>query len=380
MPQKMNALEILSRHPCGREFGNQLQGFEKFPVYYDSNNEVLSMPPIINSNNSGKIAPGIIDVLVECSGSDISILKRVITMAVVDLIEMGGKAYSVDVVYGSKKEFIDLKPEKMRISLENANKLLGLSLKEKDLEKLLPRMGYDYKKGKADVPAWRADIMHEVDIIEDIAIAYGYDKIIPEIPKVATIGEESAESKIESKISDILVGLGLLEVSSYHLIKSEEAKIMKAEKIELENSKTEYKILRPNLLISALRTFSENKDNEYPQKIFEIGTVFEKDKKHLFETGIREMENICIAFSPGNFTELKQTLDYLTKMLGLHYKLEEFAKEGFIEGRTGAIIIDEKNIGYIGEVHPETLQDWGIKMPVSVIEISLDEVFKNFVN
>jgi phenylalanyl-tRNA synthetase beta chain len=379
MPQKMNALEILSRHPCGRDFGNQLQGFEKFPVYYDANNEVLSVPPIINSNNSGKIIPGISDVLIECSGYDISTLKKVITMAVVDLIDLGGKAYSVDVVYGGKKEFIDLKPEKMKVSLENINKLLGLNLKEKDLEKLLPKMGYDYKNGRVLVPAWRTDIMHEVDIIEDIAIAYGYDKIIPEIPKVATIGEESAESKVERKISEILTGLGLIETSSYHLIKNEEAKIMKIEdKIELENSKTEYKILRPNLIVPALRTFSENKDNEYPQKVFEIGSVFEKGSTNLTETGIKESKNLIIALSPGDFTGLKQILDYLIKMLGLCHELKESKVSGFIEGRVGNVIINKKECGFIGEVHPETLREWSIKMPVVALEISLEEIFKMF--
>lgn len=376
MPQKMNALEILTKHPCGREFGRQLEGLEKYPVYYDKNDEVLSMPPIINSNNSGKIIPGVADVFIECSGSDLQILKKVISMAVVDLIDAGGKAYSVDIVYDNKKELIDLKPEKMKISIEHANALLGLNLKEKDLEKLLPKMGYDYNKGQVFIPAWRMDILHEVDIIEDIAIAYGYDKITPEIPKVATIGEESAEGKLARKIATILTGLGLIEISSYHLIKDEEAKLAKLgdEKIETENSKTEYKILRPNLLIPAMRTFAENKDNEYPQKIFEIGTVFKRNKAS--ETGIAEQEHLLIAFSPGNFTEMKQTWDYLMKMLPIEFKVVEGSSEGFIEGRTGIICINNKECGHTGELHPGFLDECNIKMPVVLLEIDLTEICK----
>jgi len=87
--------------------------------------------------------------------------------------------------------------------LNNVNKLIGLELKEKDLEKLLPRMGYDYSKGKVSVPAYRTDILHEVDIIEDIAIAYGYENFIPEIPKVATIGEENKENLIMINRDDL---------------------------------------------------------------------------------------------------------------------------------------------------------------------------------
>lgn len=377
MPEKMDATRILSRHPCGREYGPQLEGFDKFPVYYDSNNEVLSMPPIINSNNSGKIKPGISDVLIECSGSDLSTLKKVITLAVLDLIDQGGKAYSVEIVYGNKSESITLKPEKMKISLENTNKLLGLDLKEKDIAKLLEKMGHEYKNGEIMIAPWRLDILHEVDIIEDIAIAFGYDNLIPEIPKVATIGEESQESKVTGKIAEILTGLGLLETSSLHLIKDEEAKIAKLEdneKIELENSKSEYKLLRPNLLIPAMRIFSENKDNEYPQKIFEMGSVFMRDKKNETETGIKESNHLFIASSPGNFTEVKQILDYLMRILDVPFELKEKNERYLIEGRTGVIIVNNKEIGFIGEVHPETLSNWGIKMPVALIEIILENL------
>ena len=140
--------------------------------------------------------------------------------------------------------------------------------------------------------------------------------------------------------------------------------------------KTEYKILRPNLLIPTLRILTENKDNEYPQNIFEIGKVFSLDKKE--ETRIREQTNLIIALSPGNFTEAKQHLDYLFKTLNLSYSLKENSHIALIEGRTGSILLSNRNnkpIGYIGEVHPNTLHNWNLKMPLSVIELNLDEVF-----
>ncbi|MCX8158830.1 MAG: phenylalanine--tRNA ligase subunit beta [Candidatus Pacearchaeota archaeon] len=378
--EEMNALEILQRTPTGREYAHLLDFMEKYPIFLDAKGKILSMPPIINSQETGKITPSTKDVFIECSGSDFFILKKILNIIVSALIDLGGKAYAMELEYGKNKITTpDFTPEKMKISLENANKLLGLNLKEKDLEKLLPRMGYNYKNGKIEIPAWRTDILHEVDIIEDIAIAYGYDNFIPEIPKVATIGEESKETKIESKIAETLIGLGLIETSSYHLIKIDEAKKAKLkenEKIELETSKTEFKLVRPNLLIPSLRIFAENKDNEYPQKIFEIGTIFEKDNKT--ETGIKETKHLLIALSPGNFTEIKQTFDYLSRMLDIKYEIEQTERQGLIEGRTGKIIINNKETGFIGEVHPETLKEWNIKLPVALLEISLEEIFKCF--
>ena len=373
MQEEMNALQILQRHPTGREYAKLLQGLDKFPAFIDAGGKILSMPPIINSHETGKITPETKEVFIECSGFDFNALKKVLNIIVITLADMGGNIYAIELDYGKKELTPCLAPEKMPISIENINKLLGISLKESDLEKLLPRMGYDYSKGKASIPAWRTDILHEVDIIEDIAIAYGYDKLIPQMPKVATIGFESQESKIKSKISETLTGLGLQEISSYHLIKNNEL-VADSEPIELLDSKTDFKILRPSLIIPALRIFSENKDNEYPQKIFEIGPVFSKDAKT--ETGIKETLQLLIASTPANFTELKQILDYLMKMLSINYDTKDSSHKFLIEGRTGQITANGKAIGFIGEVHPEKLRAFKLEMPLAIIEINLSELLK----
>ena len=371
--KEMSAPEILRSHPTGREYARLLEKNSLFPVFIDSKDKILSMPPIINSQETGKISLETKDVFIECSGFDFSILQKTLNIVVTSLADMGGAIYGMTLEDSSKSITPDLSTEKMKISLENTNKLLGLNLKDKDLEKLLPKMGFEYKSGKVIIPAWRTDIMHEVDIIEDIAIAYGYDKFTPEIPSISTVAEESYESRLKSKIAEILIGLQFIEVSSYHLIKGEEIKKFKSlPKIEIENSKTEYKFLRANLLIPALRIFSENKDSEYPQKIFELGQVFAKNNES--ETGIEESSHLLMASSPGNSTYMKQILDYLAKMLFLKCNIAELSVQGLIEGRTYSIMINNKPIGYFGEVHPETLRDWNIKMPLSVLEITLEEI------
>jgi len=181
--------------------------------------------------------------------------------------------------------------------------------------------------------------------------------------------------QIKSKMVEILLGLGLLELSSYHLVKKEELNGQNGqEKIEIENSKTDFKYLRPNLLIPCLRMFSENKDNEYPQKVFEIGTIFKKDNSGKSESGINEESHLLIASSPENFTGIKQMLDYFLRVISIDYKIKESNNEYCIEGRTGSIIINNKEIGFVGEAHPQTLQKWNIKMPLSILEINLTEI------
>ena len=139
-----------------------------------------------------------------------------------------------------------------------------------------------------------------------------------------TIGQENPEEIIKRKIAEILTGLNLIEVSNYHLTNKEyQFKKMgiheKQEKefVELENSKTEYNIIRKDLSHFLLKNLSENVDSEYPQKIFEIGTIFELKKD------IEEKERLALAITPGNFTEIKQILMYLFKSLGINIELKE---------------------------------------------------------
>ncbi len=376
--REMSGLEILQRHPTGRDYAHLLAGKTKFPIFVDANNQVMSIPPIINSNKTGKITEKTKDVFVECSGFDFDLLKKCLNIIVTCLADMGGKVYSMDLRYRKKEITPDLSYEKKEISIKNAEKLLGINLSEKQVKSFLERMGYDYDRGNVSIPSWRTDILHEVDLIEDVAIAYGYENFIPEIPKVATIGEEARDEISKRKFAEILTGLKLLETSSYHLTtKSEQFKNMNIEEpktlLEVEDSKTDYKILRENLSHILMRLLSENKDCSYPQKIFEIGKVFE-----LKNNKIEEKDNLACAVTPGNFTDAKQILEYFFRAIGLKIEFREAEKPlaYFVEGRCAEVLLDDLSIGYIGEISPRILKNWKIKMPVALFEIELENVFE----
>jgi len=298
---------------------------------------------------------------------------------VTTLAEMGGEIYQMELKQKGKDILPNLDCEKMKISLENTNKLLGLNLNEKELKKLFEKMGYNYSKGVVEIPAWRTDILHEVDLIEDVAIAYGYENFEPILPEVSTIGQENKREIIKRKISEILTGIKMLEVSNYHLTNKNDQFIKmgiteKNEKnfVEMNNSKTDYTILRKDLTPYLLKIFSENVDSEYPQEIFETGRVFN------FDSEVHESENLVVAVSPGNFTEIKQILEYLAKMTGLVIEFKEPAESPvhFIDGRVAEIYLNNKKIGFLGEIHPKILRNWKIKMPIALFEISLEGVFE----
>ena len=379
--REMSGLQILQKHPIGREYSHLLAGKAKFPFFTDAESNILSMPPIINSQLMGKITEETKDVFVECSGFDFEILNKCLNIIVTILSDMDGKIYQMELVEnrgarGAKKITPNLLSDKMKINLQNANSLLGTKINEKQLKDLLEKMGYNYNKGIVEIPPWRVDILHEVDLIEDVAIAYGYENLVPEIPKIEGIGKENEKEITKRKISEILTGLNILEVSNYHLTnKKEQFKKMSLQEesiIEVEESKTEYNILRKDLSHYLLKNLSENVDSEYPQRIFEIGKIFNL---------INEEEHLALAITPANFTEARQIIEYLSRMLNLEIKISEPDKipNYFIDGRTAEIKLENRHLGFLGEIHPKILKNWRIKMPVAIFEINLEEVFKNLI-
>ena len=378
LEKEMSGLEILQKHPAGKEYAHLLAGKEKFPVFVDAENKILSMPPIINSKLTGRITESTKNVFVECSGFDFDVLKKALNILVANLAEMGGKIYQMEIKYPKKEITPNLSPDEMKLSVENANKLLGLELNEKQVKTLIEKMGHEYSSGKVKTPSWRTDVIHEVDLIEDIAIAYGYENFIPEIPSISTIGEEDKRQIAKRKVLEILSGTGMLEVLNYHLTNRgdqfEKMGIPEKDFVEIENSKTEYNILRKDLSHYMLKLLSENSDSEYPQRIFEIGRVFLNKKK------IEEKDNLSVAICSGNFTDVKQILEYLSKMLKIEISIQETSDfpAYFIDGRIAKILLGGKEIGFMGEVHPRILRSWKIKMPVALFEISMEEIYGKF--
>jgi phenylalanyl-tRNA synthetase beta chain len=393
---EMTGKQILRGHPAGREYADLLKDMDVFPIFVDSDfapkgvpsaqmasakankeGKILSMPPIINSEETGRIDESTKEIFIECSGHNLVYLKKCLNIIVAALDSMGGKIYAMD-VKDSAGNFVspNMSSEELSFKIEDIEKTLGISLKEKDVIGYLARMGigYDSKKKVSLIPAYRADVLHWVDLAEEVAIAHGYDKFVPEIPEISTIAEENPVDKLKRVVGNVLAGVGLLETSSYHLTTKKNVKRMHYEFnefIEVEDSKTERDVLRIDLLTNLLQIASENSDASYPQKVFEMGTVFARDENS--DTGVFEKERLAIALADENirFTEMKQILDYLFKMLGVEYSIEAVDNSNYIIGRCGKIIVEGKEVGLVGEIAPRVLKNWKIKMPVVACEMGI---------
>lgn len=362
--KKLALSEILETHPKGKAFAHLLKDFEEYPIWLDKNATVLSMPPIINSEDT-KITEQTTNLFIDCTGLDQRAVEQALNIIVCALADHGAEIYSVN-------EFPNLEPQKLKLNFDYVNKLLNLNLNKNEIKQLLAKMNIGLESNTALVPAYRTDIMHEIDLVEDIAIAYGYENFEEVIPNISTLAQENPLEIFKRKIAEILIGFNLLETNSFTLTSKQELSKMenKIEALEIENpSNEEYTVLRPWLLPCLLKTLQLNTHNEYPQNLFEIGTCFQ-NKKEITKLAI------VLCHDKADFTSIKQVLDSLFSNLGLECKIEDVNHGSFVSGRVGKILVKNKKIAYIGELHPKVLSNYNLTMPVSCLELDLSELFE----
>jgi len=350
--KEMSAKQILEEHKKGKEYAHLLKGLKRYACFVDADNNIMSLTPIINSRHVGCVTTNTKDLFIECSGHDFRVLEQALAMIVTALADMGGTIESCELEYQHSTlgtiTTPRLEPTTRPFDLEYTNKKLGLELTDKEAKKLLEKMGYGYEKGRVLIPAYRADIMHQADLAEDVAIAYGYENFKPEIPQTATVGEESKASIINNKIREVMIGHGLVETKNYHLISESIQQLTSKNYTKLSNSiSKEFDTLRNDVLVSLFATLGRNKSYEYPQKIFEIGTAFREEETTQLA--------IILCGEKEDYTSIRQTIDNLLRAMGTQATFEETTHQAFLKGRTANIKKDKENVGFIGEVNPKIL-------------------------
>jgi phenylalanyl-tRNA synthetase beta chain len=392
--KEMTPREILREHPKGKEFGHLLAGWTEYPLFIDSAGNVLSIPPIINSNYTGKVTTKTRDLFIECSGFNFKFLMPALNIVIAALADRGARIQTVEVMYPNKaynnKRTIhtpDMTPKKFTVSSAYINKVSGLGLEPSQMKKLLEQARHDVSvkgKGKATkievtYPAYRQDIMHPRDVTEDVIISYGYNNIEPVIPRHSTIGSIAAKEVWANSVAEVAVGLGLQEILSYTLTNKDSLfKKMGVKEwpvAEIENPVSmNWNVFRTWLLPGMLEFLANNQHVEYPQRVFEIGDVILPDETQ--ETKTRDVRKIAVALSEANvsYEKASSMLDAFLTAIGAEYKLKAATHPSFISGRAADIVVGGKKVGVIGEVSPDVLANWKLEMPVAAFELEIEKL------
>jgi phenylalanyl-tRNA synthetase beta chain len=331
---------------------------------------------------------------VEVTGTMHETVLNTVKLVTLALIDRGDEAYAATVhyppkypTYASVKDVTpDFQNKRMDLSVKYTNKVLGLQLTGKRIAELLLTAGFGVEKISENnvavlVPCYRIDVMHQVDLVEDVAIAYGYNNIEPLWRELPTTGLVRPEQHLLDVARELIVGLGFQEILTYTMTNPENlfAKMNreKTRTVEVTNPKVVTMTCLRNWLLPSLMEFlSNNQSVEFPQKIFELGKVTLLDAKS--ETKTRDEEWLAAAISHANasFSEIKSAVDAFFANLGVNWQIIETLHPSFIDGRVGAAIVNGVNVGMLGEINPQVLGAWGLENPTAAFEINVQKTIK----
>ncbi len=385
--KKMSLRQIITDHPKGQEYGHIVAGEPVFPFITDAGGKVLSFPPVINSSEIGAVQVGDENLFIELTGTDFPSLLLSASIVACDLYDSGFEILPVKIVYPYDTEWGReiVTPyyfqQPIAVDTKYANKLLGTELNPGDMEKALSRMGIEseYSSGflTIAVPGYRNDFLHSVDIVEDIMMGRGMDTFSPEMPSSFTVGRLSREEEFARKVKDIMIGLGFQEMMYNYLGSGkdyiEKMNVTGETYIQIENPMTEnYEYVRPSIMPSLLNSEAVSANAVYPHAIFEIGKVAFMDSKDDSGTVTKNYLGFLRADSTEGFNSASSMVSAVFYYLNREYSLADTSDPRFITGRSAEIYYNGKRAGIFGEVHPGVLENWGIQMPSSLVEIDLD--------
>ena len=383
MGEELTPEEILEKNQKGEKYAHLIDKFDKYPLILDKDNKVLSMPPIINGELT-KLSEDTKNIIVDVTGTDEKAVNQALNIICSSFAEVGGKIKSMEIVY-EDETFVspDLTPKERNVHVDVANELIGgTDLDAEDVKRLLEGARFDAEilnenELKVIIPAYRIDILHEVDIVENIAIQYRINNVEAKLPNLATIANEHSWFKSEQTIRELMVGFGFQEVMSL-MLTSEKNHFEKMNQEEIDHVQVARPIsisgtmIRTSLLNSLMEFLEDNKHEDLPQKIFEIGDVVYMDDENFNKTRTVKKLAGLICHSSANFTEIKSTTSSIVSNLGYSMELSDSENTSFITGRVADFTGDSKNgqiKGFFGEIAPEVIRNFELEYPVTAFEI-----------
>ncbi|MHC5020889.1 MAG: phenylalanine--tRNA ligase subunit beta [Planctomycetota bacterium] len=397
--EAMTPNQIFEQHPKGRDYAYILEGQAKVPYLRDDAGTVLSMAPIINSRALGEVKPGDDDLMIEVTGADLRGVMLVCNIFAADLTDRGFtcEPIAIDYPYDTELGTNVVCPwdfeSTVTLDLAESSKLLGEELQPADVTAQLERYGCRVEAAGAGalqvtIPPWRMDYMHPVDALEDYAMARGYNNFEPVDPPDYTIGALHRTTTYTDRVRDHLIGCGFEETIGNALtdrkIICAAARDFAPDPVALSNPTSETTaVLRNALLPGLLALEAASRRATYPHRIFEVGDVQVRAEGHAHGSHTEIHAAGVVAAPEVAFSEMHALLESLSFHLGWEIALTPEDKPLFIPGRSASIALTAQGpseteptvrveqAGWIGEVHPESLELFGIHTPCVGFEIYL---------
>ncbi|CAM9719977.1 unnamed protein product [Ectocarpus sp. 6 AP-2014] len=406
---------------------------EVYPVIKDANGDVLSLPPVINGHLS-RIRLETTDVFIECTATDLTKANIVLDTMVTMFSEYCGDKFSVepvDVTYddnsGDVKTTPLLSTRTEKASVAEICSIIGVEIEEEEICRLCTKMqlgpaevvemgeGEGGKGIKVTVPPTRSDILHPVDVVEDVAIAYGFNKIPTTLPATLTVGGHQPLNNFGDLLREEISRAGYTEMLTHGLCsRAENFKMLRRQEepcVSLSNPKhVEYEVVRTSLLPGALKTAQFNRAMPVKDgvRLFEISDVVVRDDS--CDTGARNCRRLVATYMgpTAGFEIIHGLVDRIMSLVqvapseeysgndprarvggpwreNMRYRIEPVDRPTFFPGRCADVLLMVKDteeggsagwreirLGSFGMLHPEVLKAYDLRDPSSAVEIDLE--------
>lgn len=370
---------ILSGTPEGRAYGPALGGSGHYPVIIDAKGVVLSFPPVINGDAT-RVTAKTRNMFVDVTSTDRNAGDDVMAVIATTLAEAGGRLGTVVVKYPGKPRLTpDLAPTEVPLDADLVRSVLGLDLGHREILKSLAKSRLGVKGSKVLGPRYRVDLLHPVDVAEEVALGYGVDRIGPLYPPSKQPGSFDHFEDFLDSTSTIMAGSGMIEMMTFEL--TDEKSVYSnfgrssTDKVAVQNPKSiGHSILRDALVPTLMASLSANVRSDYPQRVFEIGRVYKMSKGSVLESWHL---GCLIAHAHSSYSEAKMYLESVCRILaGKEIAASEGEHWAFSPGRCASIAISKKELGQVGELTPESISAFGLGVPVSGFELDLTVLYE----
>ncbi len=430
---ELTPADVLTEHDTGRTYADLVNEYDRYPAIYDELG-LFSFPPVINGKRT-EVTTGSRELLVELTGTDQWTIDKMCTIICYALSARGATIEAVDVTYaddavapaayGAELRRPDLSIDEKSVSHDRIETLLGVDLDRETVVDCFERSGLDATYSldeetvyNVEIPPYRVDVLHPLDLVDDVGRAYGFANLEPRYPDVGTVGGRHERSRLEDAVRTSLIGLGFEDLLNFHMISGEEnydrmgiepgsggrvaalaagdaadgtvgdavdvttddavdppadAVFGGGEPVEITEPYSEdYTQLRTWALPSLTMLLERNTHNAYPQDIAEIGFVAERDPTE--NTNVAERRHVAAALArrDASYEAAKSRLQALCADFGVDLETPRTEHPSFLDGRTAAVVIDGERVGVIGEVHPAVLVEHDLEVPVAAFEFRLD--------
>ena len=412
-----------------------------YPVIVDAQNRVLSLPPIINGSHS-KLTLNTKNVFIECTATDLTKANIVLDTVVAMFSEYCAVPFTtlpVQVQYeDASGSIVDsyvtpkLSTRREQARVDFCNSLIGINISAAEMQSLCNKVQLGpatlLENGtilEVIVPPTRSDILHAVDIAEDIGIAFGYNNIVKRVPATNTVGGEFPLNTLGDLLREEIGRAGYTEVLTHGLCSIHDnytalqCPVLEGHSVSLSNpANIEYQVIRTTLLPGLLKTLQHNKSASFTNgfKLFEISDVVVVDKEHVVTETIVGTKNVrkltAVYAGPTSgfeiihglvdrimtLTEVSPEPEYVktsTKKAQVEEERYRVSREGwfytiaplpegsheskmYFAGRAAEVLLTKPGssgrirLGTFGILHPNVLKNFDIQYPSSAMELDLE--------